>query len=141
MNAHEFTVYPYHCEFLKDFPELSSWLNCNGFSLLHSHNDFRTHLLHTYWDDHTSVAEKNGTNDAENSLMITYCQLTKTVAVYHREIVTASQSEKTLIRELDRHIYGKWNGNAAPDDSKEEFSGEYTWADEMNNRIDDPEKE
>ncbi len=133
MNTPEFTVYPYHCEFLKDFPELSTWLTMNGFSLLHSHNDFKTRLLHTYWDDRTADEEKNETNEAHNSVMITYCQFTRTIAVYHREIVTASQNESTLVRELDRHIYGMGTFANGPDGSPEARFGEHPLSEENTN--------
>jgi hypothetical protein len=138
MNTHEFTVYPYHCAFFKDFPELKAWLAINGFSILHSHNDFRTQLIHTFWDDHTAASEKNGTYDAENSLMITYCQLCKTVTVYHREIVADAHNEKALVKELDRRVFGKPGRNT---EEIVEEPIEFQSPDEINNWIGDEERQ
>jgi len=141
MKTHEFTVYPNHIDFLKDFPDLRTWLNANGFSLLHSHNDFRTHLVHTFWDDHTAVAEKEGVSDAENSLMITYCRLCKTVNVYHRDIVADAHNEKSLISQLDQRVFGKRIDESADVEPEEEPFVEFPTPAQISTWISDLEQQ
>jgi hypothetical protein len=123
MGTHELTVYPYHLNFLKDFPELSNWLNCSGFTILHSHMDFRMNVVYTFWDDHTAEAEAGGTSDAKNSLMIAYCQSCKTVEVFHRAMITCADTEKTLVAELDRRV------RSVPDMAKTDTADEVETSD------------
>ena len=106
MNAHELQVYPTHLYFLRDFPELKNWLNCNGFTLAHSHQDFIMQTMYTFWDNHTVDAEQNGYNDAQNSIMVAYCQKCRTVEVYNRAIITKAQDHKDAVDQLEQKIYG-----------------------------------
>jgi len=96
MSAHELKVYQYHLGFLKDFPEIANWLNAEGYTILHSHQDFRMRVIYSFWDNHTAEAEKRGLNDATNSLMIAYCQTCKTIEIYHRAIISDAKGEKAM---------------------------------------------
>ncbi len=106
MNRHELTTYPDHISFLKDFPKVSEWLNCNGYTILYSYHNFKMHTTYSFWDDHTSDAEKKGVNDAQNTIMVTYCQSCKTIELYHRAIISNSEKTDGMIDIIDAEIYG-----------------------------------
>jgi hypothetical protein len=141
MKTPEFTVYRHHIAFLKDFLELQSWLDLNGFSLLHSHNDFRTRLIHTFWDDHSAEAEKTGINDAAHTLTITYCLICKKVEVYHREIIANVKNEKRLVPELNQRVFGNRSDETEESESREEQQFEYPSPEDIRNWIDDLERQ
>jgi hypothetical protein len=101
MSAYEGKVYPYHLAFLRDFPHLADWLNCRGFSLRRSHQDFALKMIYSFWDDRTSEERSKTDGDASENLMIAYFKECKTVEVFRRYVATDRNGEKTLVDRLD----------------------------------------
>ena len=73
-----------HLNFLKEFPLLNDWLNCNGFTLIYTRKDEALDQIFSMWSDRTSQPGENGMTDAKNWLMITYCEQCKVVEVFSR---------------------------------------------------------
>jgi len=101
MKTHELKVYPHHLSFLEDFPRLADWLNCRGYVVRHSHEDFTMRVIYTFWDDHTSEGEQTGINDASESLMVAYCRSCGTIEVCRRCMVTDRENEGALVGRLE----------------------------------------
>jgi hypothetical protein len=126
MNNQINKTYPYHLSFLSDFPELTSWLNCHGFTIMHSHQDFKMQIIYTFWADYTSETDTTGINDAQYYLVLAYCQKFKTVEVYRRAVITKQMHEKQVVMELEK-MFG---------DNPIEPSDSYT-PEKLNQEIDD----
>jgi hypothetical protein len=142
MGSHDLKFYTYHLTFLKDFPELDNWLVLNGYTILHSHQDFAMQVQYTFWDDHSADAGLNTVNDAKNSLMIAYCEKCKTVEVYHRAIITKAKNEKALVKELDRRVAMMSNHTHEETGAlKESSAGRYPNTEEISDWIDSMERQ
>jgi hypothetical protein len=114
MAAHEGKVYPYHLAFLKDFPHLTDWLNCRGYTLRRSHQDFALKMIYSFWDDRTSEERGEEDEDASECLMIAYCRECKTVEVFGRYMATDRTGEKALVDRLDGK-FTKGNNHRTPE--------------------------
>ncbi len=101
MKAHEAKVYPYHLSFLKDFPHLADWLNCRGYVLKHSRQDFSIGVISTFWDNGTTEDGRQGDGDSVECIMVAYCRDCKTVEVFRRCIIMEKADEKALVDALD----------------------------------------
>jgi len=101
MPDHSLKVFAHHLTFLDGFPELRAWLNLNGFTVRHTHQDFRMQVIYTFWDNHTSDGDATETNDATESIMVAYCLICKTVEVGRRTVLFSKKSEAQAIKILD----------------------------------------
>lgn len=92
-----------HLEFLKSFPHLTDWLNLNGYSLIYSHKD-EYDQIHTMWSDRSNAPIENGTTDATEWLIVTYCEHCKVIDVYKRIALCALGDDKQMAEELSGHF-------------------------------------
>ncbi|MBN1760502.1 MAG: hypothetical protein JW863_19390 [Chitinispirillaceae bacterium] len=88
-----------HLGFLKSFPHLSDWLNCNGYSLIYSHKD-EYDQIHTMWSDRSSAPLEDGTTDAKEWLVVTYCEQCKVIDVYKRVAICGLGDDERLTETL-----------------------------------------
>ncbi len=88
-----------HLGFLKSFPHLNDWLNLYGYSLIYSHED-EYDQIHTMWSDRSSTPIENGTTDAKEWLVITYCKECKVVDVYKRIAIAGLGQDERLAEQL-----------------------------------------
>jgi hypothetical protein len=115
MGAHEAKIYPYHLAFLKDFPNLTDWLNCRGYVLRHSHQDFSMNTIYTFWDDRTSEEGQKESDEPFETLTVVYCRTCGVVEVFRRCIIVDKDDEKALVNELDGSFPGRRDGCCNPE--------------------------
>ena len=92
-----------HLQFLKSFPHLTDWLNLNGYSLIYSHKD-EYDQIHTMWSDRSNAPVENGTTDATEWLVVTYCEHCRVIDVYKRIALCGLGDDARLAEELTEHF-------------------------------------
>lgn len=125
MPDHSLKVYAHHLTFLGNFPDLQSWLNCNSFSVQHTHQDFRMQVIYTFWDNHSSEGEYSGATDATESVMVAYCQLCKTVEVSRRCTLFSKATERESVKALEEHFMPAIESEEPQ--NADESTAEYPW--------------
>ena len=104
-----------HLRFLKSFPHLTDWLNLNGYSLIYSHKD-EYDQIHTMWSDRSSAPIENGTTDAREWLIVTYCEHCNVIDVYKRIALCGAGDDERLAEELQGHFAADSVVRGATDD-------------------------
>ena len=92
-----------HLGFLKSFPHLTDWLNLNGYSLIYSHKD-EYDQIHTMWSDRSNAPIENGSTDAKEWLIVTYCEHCRVIDVYKRIALCGVGDDERLVEELPEHF-------------------------------------